>query len=645
MAATIRSAPSALQRTGAALWIAVVLLSFGLVLHRAWVCDDIYITFRYCDNVLAGLGPVYNAGERSEGYTHFLWFLLLTLGRAVGIPADLLGKYAGVPAFLGCLWLLGRISGRLFPGRGGWLGLPVAMLAWALHADARLFGSGGLETPLFTFFLLLGFQWTCVSEHPRRGALAGWALALAWLLRPEGLLFTVLAALFLWWRGERRALREYALVWLALAVPHFAFRMLYYGHPLPNPYYAKSGGLANWKQGWIYARLYFGAYFVLLAAVAASWPIVRGLRRRVPAAFAPRTAAALAFAGVAASLTILYVIRVGGDFMFGRFFLPVTPFLLLGLEAWVQWLPRWWLRLAAAALVVVLVVYGGVRKHARLVGKRQVAGIVDEPQFYPESRMREVRASARRLGECLAGTQATLIVQGGQASLAYYARYPVAIERYGLTDPVIAHSPLRRRERPGHEKYATADYIYARQVNLRINYRPVRSAPMYSLIELAKMSGEIIVYDRALMEHFKTCPGPASSTSRAGSPTATCRGFPASRPRSCCGTGITSSCSTSTTTPTPRACASACAPRWPPAASPAYPSAAIPPAASRTPGSRPPREAGAACEAAHSMTERSASRTCSGCVSALATRAQCRRTLPSGPIHTVERMTPVVCLP
>ena len=274
-----------------------------------------------------------------------------------------------------------------------------------------------------------------------------------------------------------------------------------------NPYYAKSGGLANWKQGWIYARLYFGAYFVLLAAVAASWPVVRGLRRRAPAAFAPRTAAALAFAGVAALLTILYVIRVGGDFMFGRFFLPVTPFLLLGLEAWVQWLPRWWLRLAAAALVVALVVYGGVRKHARLVGKRQVAGIVDEPQFYPESRMREVRASARRLGECLAGTQATLIVQGGQASLAYYARYPVAIERYGLTDPVIAHSPLRRRERPGHEKYATADYIYARRVNLRINYRPVRSAPMYSLIELAKMSGEIIVYDRALMEHFKTCPG------------------------------------------------------------------------------------------------------------------------------------------
>jgi arabinofuranosyltransferase len=478
-----------------------------LVLHRAWVCDDIYITFRYCDNVLAGHGPVYNPGERSEGYTHFLWFVLLTIGRAFGIPADLLGKYAGVPAYLGCLFLLARISGRLFPGRGGWAGLPVAMLGWALHPDARLFASGGLETPLFTLFLLLGFYWTCVSARPRHGALAGWALALAWLLRPDGLLYALLAAAFLFWRGERRALRDYATVWLVLAVPHFVFRMLYYGHPLPNPYYAKSGGAANWQQGWLYAWLYFGAYVVLLGALAAPFAFVRGLRRGPRAGQAATAPAALAFAWIAATLTIFYVIRVGGDFMFARFFLPVTPLLLLGVESLVHLLPRWGLRVAATAVVAALVVWGGLRKQAWLQGKRSISGVVDEPQYYPEDRMRDVRARARTLGECLAGTHATLIVQGGQASLAYYARYPVAIERYGLTDPTIAHGAIRTRGRPGHEKYATASYIYARGVNLRFNYRPVRNVPMYTLLELGEMSGEIIIYDRALMEHLKTCRG------------------------------------------------------------------------------------------------------------------------------------------
>src|SRR6266446_10460207 len=42
---------------------------------------------------------------------------------------------------------------------------------------------------------------------------------------------------------------------------------------------------------------------------------------------------------------------------------------------------------------------------------------------------------------------------------------------------------------------------------------------------------------------------------------------------------------------------------------------------------------------------RSAASTCSGCFAASLTRAQCLRTLPSGPIHTVERMTPTVFLP
>jgi len=42
---------------------------------------------------------------------------------------------------------------------------------------------------------------------------------------------------------------------------------------------------------------------------------------------------------------------------------------------------------------------------------------------------------------------------------------------------------------------------------------------------------------------------------------------------------------------------------------------------------------------------RSAAKTLSGCSAALATRAQWRRTRPSGPIQTVDRMTPTTCFP
>ncbi|NIV75186.1 MAG: hypothetical protein GWN37_10200, partial [Gammaproteobacteria bacterium] len=60
-------------RVQGGVWLAVFVAACFWLLANAWVADDVYITFRYCDNVLDGHGPVYNPGERSEGYTHFLW--------------------------------------------------------------------------------------------------------------------------------------------------------------------------------------------------------------------------------------------------------------------------------------------------------------------------------------------------------------------------------------------------------------------------------------------------------------------------------------------------------------------------------------------------------------------------------------------
>ena len=43
------------------------------------VRDDAMIAMRYAKSIAAGLGPVYNPGERVEGYTGPLWVLLLAL--------------------------------------------------------------------------------------------------------------------------------------------------------------------------------------------------------------------------------------------------------------------------------------------------------------------------------------------------------------------------------------------------------------------------------------------------------------------------------------------------------------------------------------------------------------------------------------
>src|SRR4029434_7187421 len=47
--------------------------------------DDAFITFRYAANLVAGHGLVFNPGERVEGYSNFLWTILIAAGLRLGI--------------------------------------------------------------------------------------------------------------------------------------------------------------------------------------------------------------------------------------------------------------------------------------------------------------------------------------------------------------------------------------------------------------------------------------------------------------------------------------------------------------------------------------------------------------------------------
>ena len=50
-----------------------------LVVMRAWVAEDAYITFRVIENAFSGYGLRWNIHERVQVYTHPLWMLLQLL--------------------------------------------------------------------------------------------------------------------------------------------------------------------------------------------------------------------------------------------------------------------------------------------------------------------------------------------------------------------------------------------------------------------------------------------------------------------------------------------------------------------------------------------------------------------------------------
>jgi hypothetical protein len=493
---------------------AAVLLALVLAAHP-WLCDDIFITFRYVDQARAGHGLVYNPGERVEGYTHFLWAVLLWALSSLGIGLDTLGRWLPLPFHLGTVAVLALTSRALYGrrevlasaarGAAGWT-LPVAAFAWAVHREAQVFASGGLETSAYTFCLVLGFYLVAARDSRRARAGGAVAYALAALLRPEGLAHAALAGGWVALRRREDAARFAGLV-VGLVAPLFVWRRFYYGDLVPNAYYAKSAAHAYWSQGFIYLGLYLRYYAALGVAGLAGLALL--LRRHGPGGRATRDpirpALFLALAHVA--LIFLTTAYVGGDFMFARFLLPATPFLALLCEHAVQALPGLQLRALAAAALVAAVFGGGLWRDRTLHGQNvAMHGIADERSQYPPDLLETRHRQGEVLARCFTGTKATFLVQGSQASYAYWGKLPIAIEAYGLTDRTVARLPLMGRGRPGHERQPPLAYLLRRRTQFLIHLPGSHPMHDFASVRFGDLLGEMIFYDRALLEQVRSCP-------------------------------------------------------------------------------------------------------------------------------------------
>jgi arabinofuranosyltransferase len=473
-------APAAPGRLGAS---ALALAGAGLlalVVARAWVCDDAYISFRVVDNALHGFGLRWNVDERVEVYTHPLWLL-------VHLP--LVALFGNV--FLATLGLslvcsaLAVVAGMGAPAR------PAATraLAWVLPlALSRSFvdyATSGLETPL-SFLLFALFARLLLREgRPAWLWLAGSA-ALAGLNRLDTLLLYLPAlALLLAARPREARLPALALGFLPLAAWQ-VFRLVYYGFAFPNTKYAKlDAGIAASAyaaQGLRYLADFAVrdpaslALLVLCCALSLAGLAGAGERRlRQPELGLARRRASLAL-GVLAYC--VYVILVGGDFMAGRFFaLPVFASAWLvyaATPARLSWPPLLalagglaLLRLASAGLPAL-----GVEPPGRS------AGIADERAFYAASnalldpagglRTRaDTHAWARYGARMRAGLEPRTLEHGAVGMLGYHAGpEALVIDTEALCDALLARLPTvdTRRWRIGHLTRAVpAGYRRARE--------------------------------------------------------------------------------------------------------------------------------------------------------------------------------------
>jgi hypothetical protein len=507
--------------------------AYGAI-RKTWLCDDAFISFRYAENLTHGLGLVYNAGERVEGYSNFLWTIWIAIGMRLGATPERWSVAWGVVFYVATLAVL--FFDHVAPARGtpapaastariGPALAPIACVLAAAHNDWQQYATGGLETSLFTFLVTAGYLLGVRAPGGVHGlAGSGLAFALAALTRPDGMLFVPIMGLYVLWKRRPRWASTFAFggAFLAVWLPHAIWKLWYYGDVLPNTYYAKSAYLPWYDQGWNYVSLYFRRYWVLaLALPVAAYALATQADLRERAAgkrsdaphspWEPRVAteasgsllSEMMLALVLGLLYSIYIMHVGGDFMYARLLIPAAPFFAIALARGTDLLlgQRPALHWTAAAAAVAGVALTPIPLHDAEI--RQ--GIVNEPRVY----VPEVAARARREGLILRhyfeGLPVRIAIVGSQAALAYYARPAVAIESgTGLTDRWIAHQPLAKRGRVGHEKPASVSYLLRRKVNFAIRrfaavtLRLDEELPeVWALFDT--IPGRIVTWDPALM--------------------------------------------------------------------------------------------------------------------------------------------------
>ena len=443
-------------------FLAITTISIGIneAWQLRWLCDDAFISFTYARNLSEGIGLVFQSGEYVEGYSNFLWTIILAFFTYIKLSPLIVSQVIGIFFYGLLLVYFYRKERKERP----FVILPIFIVHLAVFFHGWIFATSGLETMMFTVFLTLG-----LLEWHKKSGKENFFLLLSAITRPEGMLFFILNLFTK--RREIARIRTYIPILLILFL--LLLRFFYYGDLLPNTFYAKANRPAYFSQGIFYLLYWFRVYPLYFPIFAfALFILIRNLFQKENSLLS-----------TSLIIYIIYVLYVGGDFMAMRFWLPIIPYF-----SWIVYesigetadklqidsnLNSTWSRLIQKNINLIYLFF----TLSLAIYLNPFIGENKEQTFWhnvgEERRFYENSLSLGTGYDALAFKDIRVAFFGAQAHFIYFMRPAYAWEaESGLTDSKLAKQKKGGpRGRVGHERMATPDGLLERDVEFLLANR------------------------------------------------------------------------------------------------------------------------------------------------------------------------------
>lgn len=450
----------------------LILVYLAVVFKTAWVSDDGYITFRTVDNFVKGYGLTWNTTERVQAYTNPLMMFIMVFFYFFTRDVYYTSLVVSFLFSLGTVFIVARMIAR--SESNAWLALILLTIAKGFMD----YSTSGLENPLSHFFIALFFYIYLKKDVTVKNlfylCLTG---SLLMLNRLDMVLIMFPALCFYIFRLLRgqstqswKSIGIKTLISCVLGfIPMIAwelFSLLYYGLIFPNTYYAKIYNTMSRAELIEKGLFYLQHSFTFDPFVMISITIAFILS--VIFFFINKKYRPYLFIGLGILLYILYIIKVGADFMAGRFLTGPYLAAVIVLASLISLKRPITIGLAAAVLLISLFFPLSPLRSAPLFVHidNDQRGIADERGVYYEfaGLLHSFRESywpkcgfgARHVGEQLADKAEkfnTMIykLQHNIGAVGFYAGPQVhLIDKYGLSEPLL--SKLHGSGRIGHIK-------------------------------------------------------------------------------------------------------------------------------------------------------------------------------------------------